>query len=445
MRRILIFIISMWLSNFAKSQETKDAIKLKLNKEGTHYIQATFLNQVWLRYAENNTGTTIQNASSPQSVDIGLRRTRMQLFGKINDHVFVYFQFGQNNFNTQYAVGGNRKNAAFFHDAVCEYSTGTGNALKIGGGLTIANGLSRFSQPGISSILTLDVPVMAQATVDQTDIFSRKLTVYARGQINELDYRIGLSDPFPITSNGAALPPLTENSTFSKVGRKKQIHSYLIWQFFEHEPHTTPFMAGTYLGKLKIWNIAVGGIYQPKAMWRSQGSDTIYSDMKLFCIESFLDMPLNKIKGTAISAYAGLFSTNYGKNYLRYNGIMNTGNGSSISGLSGDVSSQYGNAYPMFGTGTSVYTQLGYLMPAKLLKNNNRLLPYLSASFSKYERLKNNKCDVYHAGINWLIQSHNAKITLDLENRPTFLMYETGAIENTGRKNTINIQYQIFF
>ena len=40
------------------------------------------------------------------------------------------------------------------------------------------NGLSRFSQPSIGTIVTMDVPVFAQATVDQTDEFSRKLSVY---------------------------------------------------------------------------------------------------------------------------------------------------------------------------------------------------------------------------------------------------------------------------
>ena len=93
--------------------------------------------------------------------------------------------------------------AVFFHDALCEYRLSTGNQLVIRGGLTIANGLSRFSQPSIGTIMTMDVPVFAQATVDQTDEFSRKLSVYVRGQI---DCRLIFSGPFPIASNGQ--PPI---------------------------------------------------------------------------------------------------------------------------------------------------------------------------------------------------------------------------------------------
>jgi hypothetical protein len=37
--------------------------------------------------------------------------------------------------------------------------------------------------------------VFLQYTVDQTDQFARKLSIYARGQIGKLDYRLVMSDP----------------------------------------------------------------------------------------------------------------------------------------------------------------------------------------------------------------------------------------------------------
>ena len=183
----------------------KTELKYNLNESGSHYFKVTFLNQTWLRYNQSNPGTTVNGDSKSETFDIGLRRTRMQLYGQINDRTFLYFQFGQNNFNYLNGFGNvqgaatNRKIAAFFHDAVGEYHVFKGkDYLKLGAGLTIVNGLSRFSQPGVSSILTLDVPVFAQATVDQTDEFSRKLSLYARGQVGKIDYRFALSDPFPI-------------------------------------------------------------------------------------------------------------------------------------------------------------------------------------------------------------------------------------------------------
>jgi len=342
---------------------------------------------------------------------------------------------------------GNRKNAAFFHDAVCEYKIGKSNGLKLGAGLTIANGLSRFSQPSIGSIMTMDVPVFAQATVDQTDQFSRKLSTYARGQLGHLDYRFSISDPFPIVSNGAAVQTAGKYSSFATKGRHKQYQTYLIWQFFEHENHTTPYMTGTYLGKKKIFNVAAGAIYQSKAMWnRPSVSDSIaYQDMKLFCIESFLDIPLNKEKGNAISAYAGYFITDYGKDYLRYNGLMNPANGTNLN-ASNSITGQgatYGNSYPMFGTGNVLYSQFGYLLPTATLKKG-QLMPYTSFAYGNYERLGGLKVDIYNVGINYLINGHTAKVSLDWQNRPTFDINSNGDVQKGGRKNCLILQYQIF-
>jgi hypothetical protein len=156
-------------------------------------------------------------------------------------------------------------------------------------------------------------------------------------------------------------------------------------------------------------------------------------------------MPVNKAKGTALSAYAGYFLTNYGKNYLRYNGLMNPMNGTKLNG-SNSISGQgpvYGNAYPMFGTGTVLYTQVGYLLPAELIKNG-QLMPYATYTYSKYDRLGNQSVDIYNAGLNWLINAHNAKISLDWQNRPTFQTAGDGTIIKGVRKNAFTLQYQIF-
>ncbi len=178
-----------------------EELKLKLNEDGSHYIKATFMNQVWFRYADYNPGTTVLGSPTSSGFDIGLRRTRFQIYGQLTDHVTFYFQMGQNNFNFISGNGGtpdnnspyvNRKAQFFIHDALADYRIKKGSdLLYIGGGLTIANGLSRFSQPSISTIMSMDVPVFAQATVDQTDEFSRKLSLYARGQIGKIGLPAG--------------------------------------------------------------------------------------------------------------------------------------------------------------------------------------------------------------------------------------------------------------
>jgi hypothetical protein len=424
----------------------KDALKFNLNADGSHYFQFNVLNQTWVRFNENNPGTTVENKLKDNSFDIGLRRTRFQIYGQLTDKVFIYFQFGMNNFNSQFNTGSNRKLHAFFHDALCEYKVSKGNQLKLGGGLTIANGLSRFSQPSVSSIMTMDVPVFAQSTVDQTDEFSRKLSIYARGQVGKFDYRFILSDPFPISSagNNGNLSPQSF-STFSNYGHTLQQQGYIMYQFFEHENHTTPYMTGTYLGKKKIFNIAVGGIFQKDAMWKWKApNDTAYQDMKLFAVESFLDMPLSS-KHDAISAYAGFFNTDYGTNYLRYNGLMNPANGRSlmpINYLTGQGPT-FGNAYPMFGTGQVIYTQLGYLFPEGK-KTKSRFMPYATFTTAKFDQLQKKQMNVYNAGINCLINGHKSKFTLDWQNRPTYEIV-AGGLKNGPRKNSVVLQYQIFF
>lgn len=428
----------------AQMQPDKDALKFNLNENGSHYFQVTFLNQTWLRFNQSNPGTTVEGLEKNNTFDIGLRRTRIQMFGQLTDKVFLYFQFGQNNFNSQFNTGSNRKLAVFFHDALGEYKITRDNGLKLGAGLTIANGLSRFSQPSIGTIMTLDVPVFAQATVDQTDEFSRKLSIYARGQVGRFDYRFVLSDPFPVSSAGVTLPALSDAANFAQKGHQLQTQGYLVFQFFEHENNATPYMTGTYLGKKKIFNIAVGGILQPDAMWKKgPANDTIYQRMQHVAVESFLDMPLNKEKGSAISAYAGYFITDYGTNYLRYNGIMNPANGTTLL-PSNSISGQgpvYGNAVPMFGTGKVFYTQIGYLLPAGLVKG--QFMPYASATLANYDRLNDHATNTFNAGINYLIAGHKAKFTLEWQNRPTYTVTD-GAIGNGIRRNSVTLQYQVF-
>jgi hypothetical protein len=235
----LLLLLS--LPTLAQEQPKKEVeeLRLKLNDDGSHYIKATFSNQVWFRFNQSNQGTTVLGEDASKTFDIGLRRTRMQLFGQLTDHVGFYFQFGQNNFNFLSNNAGNRKLQVFFHDALAEYKVKKGSdLLYLGGGLTITNGLSRFSQPSVSTIMSLDVPVFAQATVDQTDEFSRKLSVYARGQLGRLDYRLVLSDPFPVTTNGQTPPPIGTNATFAQVGHHKQYQGFFMWNFLDKEPHT---------------------------------------------------------------------------------------------------------------------------------------------------------------------------------------------------------------
>jgi hypothetical protein len=225
----------------------------------------------------------------------------------------------------------------------------------------------------------------------------------------------------------------------------------LAYQFFEHEQNQTPYMPGTYLGSKKVFNVSVGGIYQKGATWNTSKNavtglkDTNYNNMILLCAESFLDMPMNKDKGTAIHAYLGYFSTNYGHNYIRYNGIMNPATGTAATGLATDVGGQYGNAYPMFGTGNVIHGQFAYVLPKDLLGKDGvsgKLQLYTTATSSRYTRLNNQSLTNASLGVNWLMPGNRSKITLDFTNRAAVALSAAGNF-SIERKNTITVQYQI--
>lgn len=446
MNRILLQLICLLAAACATAQSKAPAtppaseLKYNLSADGARYIKATFLNQLWVRWNQSNPGTMVNNDAMDQTFDIGLRRTRMQLYGQITDRVFFYTQFGMNNFNYLSQNAGNRKLQAFFHDVVGEYKVfKTSDKLKLGGGLTILNGLSRFSQPSIGTIMTTDVPVFLQVTVDQTDEFARKLSVYARGQAGRLDYRVAIADPFPVQTNGQTPPAPGADASFTTFGHTYQYSGFFMYNFFDKEPHVTPYMAGTYLGDKKVLNLEAGFIYQDKATWTINGTDTTFHTLLHWSVAAFADLPVRNNK-YALSAYAGFFHTGYGRNYLRNNGIMNPANGNNDPAIYNGA----GNAYPMFGTGNSVYAQFGVRLPKDLFGPNGTLLPYISYRWSDYERL-NDPVQIYNAGVNWLINKHQSKISLNYEWRPIFKKQVNGDITRSSGAGSVWLQYQIFF
>ncbi len=441
----------MMMANIVFSTKAQDKpkeieeLKIKLTEDGSRFIKATFLNQVWLRANQSNPGTTVLGDPTSKTFDIGLRRTRFQLFGQLTDHVFFYFQFGQNNFNYLSQNAGNRKLQVFFHDALGEYKIKKGSeALILGTGLTITNGLSRFSQPSIGTIMTMDVPVFAQATVDQTDEFSRKLSTYARGQLGKFDYRLVISDPFPVTTNGQPAPTLSSNATFAVDQHHKQYQGFFMWNFFDKESHTTPYMTGTYLGKKKILNLEAGFITQKNATATTDGISTSYHAMNLWSVALFYDAPINAEKGTAFNAYAGYFGLDYGPGYLRYNGIMNPASGVVSTPPNVYPAGSQGNAFPMFGTGKVMYAQAGYLLKKDLMgEGNGTLMPYASIMSGNFDRL-DKQMNVYDVGVNWLMKGHSSKLSLDYQIRPTYS--QAGSDLTRGNsKNQVVLQYQIYF
>ncbi|MEO6824138.1 MAG: hypothetical protein ABI167_05320 [Nitrosospira sp.] len=425
--------------------KSTDPFTWNLNGDGSQYLKFGFLNQVQLRYEQNNPGSLVQSQPVNDTTDIGLRRTRLVLQGQITDRVYFYTQYGQNNFNFLSQQDANRHIQAYFHDAFGELRLTEGNQMTVGGGLGMFNGLSRFSAPSVSTIMTMDVPLAAQYDTERTSLFNRHLGVYLRGQISKFRYIVAANDSFPITTDGitgdGAISPNAAN--FAQVGHKKLYTGMFYWNFWDVEPNTNPYMQGTYLGKKSILNLEAGFATQKAATWTgTSAANAQFHDMTHYSVAVYLDAPVDKVKETAISAYAGYFNFNYGPNYLRQNGngqnsANGVGTGASINGA--------GNTYAMFGTGQMVYAQIGYLLPKDLLGNNNgQLQPYASITSAKWQAL-HDQMNVFNAGVNWLIKGHNSKITFDYQNRPIFNYNAAHEAVKTSSQGQFVVQYQIAF
>ena len=442
---IIASMLLSGLSSYAQTAATTPAplnlngqIKFNLNEDGSHYLKATFVNQAWMRYTEMNPGSLVNGRSVNDMFDIGLRRTRAQFYGQISDHVFFYTQFGMNNFS--YLSLNKTYSGAFFHDVVGEYKAAK-NFCSIGAGLTGWSGLSRYASPSIGSTLMLDAPLYQQITNGVNDQFLRKLSVYAKGKLGGLDYRIAVSKPFDVTNAPNAPKAISKtHSDFSLRPSQLQYQAYLMYQFFDKEDNTTPYTVGTYLGTKKVFNIGAGFINQPQAMWQlnAANGDTTTSAMTAFAADLFYDAPVNKDRGDAITFYASFHHLDMGRAYIKNTGVMNPANGVSNSAANFNGA---GNAFPMIGTGNIYYAQAGYLLPKKLFKGNEKLQIVGAAQYAAFERLTNPML-MYEVGANLYFHKNN-KLSFIYQNRPIYTTQANGDVTNTDRKGMFVLQYQI--
>lgn len=406
--------------------------KFYLNEDGSNFVKFTFMTQAWIRAADYNPGTTINGVAKSSGTDIGIRRYRLQMFGQLTDRVFAYTQFGENNFNNI----SDRKQGFFVHDAYGEYAIDK-TKLSLGLGISGWNGLSRFASSAVGSIMGIDLPLYQEATNDVTDQFGRKLSIFAKGKLGKLDYRVSMAQPMAIQKSAGYNPAngIGKNSSFSANPPKMQYNAYVQYQFKDQESNMTPYATGTYLGKKTVFNVGAGAIYQKDAMWHlGVANDTISTDMLHLAADIYYDAPMGD-KGQAISLYGNVTHFDYGKNYTRNSGPMNPANGNNNPAILNGA----GNAFPMFGTGTVLYFQAGYKFKDNLI-GTTTLMPYVSMQYGDYERL-NDPMTYYDAGVNWFLAGQTSKFTISYQNRPVF---GTNG-DSIERKGALVAQYQVFF
>ena len=409
-------------------------LRWHLNQDSTRWLALHTYVQLWARLNNNNPGTRVFDNVEKTTTDISIRRFRLGLQGQLTENLFVYTQLGINNLNYLSPRG----TSADLLDAYAEYRFS--NALEIGGGKTAWSGLSRYSAPNTSKLLSYDLIFLALPTNDETDDLIRKLSLYAKGKLGRLDYRLIMSKPFSVQNSPDFDPVPEENiAKFADNVSGRLYSGYLKWELDGSESNKIPFSDGSYHGGKSIMNIGMGLEFQPDALWHLQNGDTTFNDMLLWAVDFFLDKPVNKGKKTTITLYAGYFNYDFGPNYTKNIGVNNPANAidPAAASLNGP-----GNAFPAVGTGESFFTQAGYLLPPMDPSGKmGRLQPYFSFQYSDFERL-DDPMVYYDMGINWLFHRHLSKLSLNFQSRPVYRVTQDRTEVDT-RKLMVVLQYII--
>jgi hypothetical protein len=453
MKRIIALFTLLFLAfqnqgNAQGSDEYGKGLVIKFSDDGSKYMRFITWHQVWLHRTENNNLSKRFAGDKDQlgiSSDFEVRRSRFLWYAQINKRYLVLSHFGINNQTTfnggVSAATDPKKPQLFMHDLWNEYKIYNSPkfSLDLGAGLMYWHGVSRMASASTINFLAIDAPIFNWANIETSDQFARYMGMYVKGKVSKLDYRLNLAQPFTVnTANGLAN---SEVASYNPYNKDFQYAGYFSWDFFESESNLLPFKVGTYLGTKKVFNIGAGFQTAKNQMWyKAQDGDTLETDQTLLGFDSFLDLPINKEKGTALTVYALHQIMNFGPNYVRAIGIMNP---ALASAGTGSYVTYRGNAVPLIGTGNISYAQAGFLFPKKWFKGKVRLQPYAAGSYALFNGLKNANNEIVpvtilDSGLNAYIDGHQAKITFNYRNRPDFT-----EINNIKRRGEYCIQFQV--
>ncbi|MEP2026994.1 MAG: hypothetical protein ABJH98_06985 [Reichenbachiella sp.] len=380
--------------------------------------------QFWFRHTKLNPGSQVDGIDETSITDLSIRRFRMGLNGDVTERLFVKIQVGLNNMNYLTRISG-----ISLLDLLVVYKLD--KRLHLGLGKNGYTGPSRYASAASTSALGVDIPIFALSTINIEDDYLRKFSVFAKGNLGQLNYRLVLAKP----SKPLLARTIEEEANFSYGDPKMQVSSYFKYQFLEKETMQTAFMPGTYYGTKKVLNLGFGFLTQDQATWSLVENDTSYHRMKQWALDLFADLPMNASNTQSLTLYAAFFHTDFGPSYLRMIGVNNPTLQSDGSTLNGS-----GNRYPSIGTGKVYYGQLGYrfMLPGEL-KRIGAVQPYLNIQYADYDRLQE-KMLLYELGGSLIFDGHRSKLTFGWQNRPIYNNGDHPTV--TERKSMYVLQYQ---
>jgi hypothetical protein len=452
----LLFCVSGYSQDAEKPKvdHSYKPLTLKLSEDGNKYVRLLIWHQFWATLNQNNPGTLDVNGNEINTTtDLALRRSRFLAYAQISPRFLVLTHWGINNqsfINGATAPNGpnattspsnqGKKPSVFIHDAWTEYQV-VKDKLYLGAGLHYWNGVSRFTSHSTLNFMATDAPIFNWYNIETTDQFARQFGFYAKGQLGRLDYRFHLNKPFvngPVASktNTSANAINVASETWAPGG-------YVNWMFFDKESNKLPFYVGSYMGAKKVFNLGAGFYSQAEATASRSivGQDTTVNRHNQLClgVDAYLDMPIKGGKGGAAHAYLVYYNYDFGPGYLRNIGILNEH--LSVDAAKPDRSwAGGGNAQPTIGTGSIIYGQFGYALP----KNNDgtQWMPYATVTNKNFDRLPEGSFQ-YGLGLNYFINAHFAKLTLEYQTRPVYQL-NGGNIERNGSKGQFILQTHIF-
>ena len=416
-------------------------LQVSLNKDGSLYFRFAMWLQVWTRAMQLNPGTTVLGNDNAWYGDVGLRRARFLMFGKIAPRTFMLMHIGINNQTFRRDSGSGFKQAAFFHDAWVEFEASKKGYISIGGGLLYWNGISRLTNASTITFMSLDAPISNWPTIEATDQFARQLGLYAKGKAGLFDYRVAVVRPFAPAAYDPAAPPVpAATGNYNPTANTWGFSGYFQFQFLDIESNVLPYTVGTYIGAKKVFNWGFGGHAQPLGVWYDADPDPTVTDIRkraLFITSTdlFLDIPFKTEHGGAATWYGAYYYMDFGPNNLRNIGIMNPADAGSGTSANGG-----GNAYTMLGTGHTGYSELGVLMPGKVGDVGAQFQLYVNTQLSQWEAY-NDIMAHFGIGLNAFIHKHNAKVTIEYRNRPIF--NAAGNVQSR-KGNSVILQMHLF-
>jgi hypothetical protein len=439
------------------SDQYGSGLKLGLNQQGDKYVRFIIWNQIWARWTENNGATSVNGVPSNTTMDIGARRLRMLAYAQISPRYLVLAHFGINN-QTFTSGGGSgtsgtggygqgKKPQIFFHDAYNEYAiipsvdpeTKKVNkfTMSLGAGLHYWNGVSRMGSASTLNFLMVDAPVFNWPLIENADQFARQYGIYIKGIADKFHYQFSYDKPFATNTAPRDSAGIAVDNSGDAAGA---LSGYVDYQFLDQESNLLPYRVGTYIGSKRVFNIGAGFYHQARG---TRSSDAVglaqNHDINLFAGDVFVDMPLgNREKNMAITAYGVYYNFDFGPNYLRTTGIMNTGTLNTAAPVSDRVLEGPGNARVLLGTGSISYLQAGLLLP-KFKSTKIRLQPIAAIAYKQFDALKDAGA-YWDAGCNIYIDAHNAKITGQYSSRP---LYDATTKELKDRKGEFILQFQV--